>query len=88
MPCPLLCTATAMADTQVVRWFWEVSHSLSEARKKQLLFFVTGSDRVPIKVSNLPSNCLVVLTESVGGVGSVKGVGGLNLNSTGISASR
>ena len=33
----------------MVCWFWEVAHSLDEARKKRLLFFVTGSDRVPIK---------------------------------------
>jgi ubiquitin-protein ligase E3 A len=26
-----------------------VTHALPESRKKQLLFFVTGSDRVPIK---------------------------------------
>lgn len=35
---------------QMVRWFWEVAHSLSDAQKKKLLAFVTGSDRVPIKV--------------------------------------
>ncbi|GAX73417.1 hypothetical protein CEUSTIGMA_g869.t1 [Chlamydomonas eustigma] len=34
---------------EVVTWFWEVAHSLDEGRKKRLLFFVTGSDRVPIK---------------------------------------
>jgi hypothetical protein len=33
----------------VVRWFWDVALSLSDSRKRQLLFFVTGSDRVPIK---------------------------------------
>jgi hypothetical protein len=32
-----------------VRWFWEVAHALAEEAKKRLLFFVTGSDRVPIK---------------------------------------
>eukprot|EP00195_Chlamydomonas_chlamydogama_P006855 CAMPEP_0202911740 /NCGR_PEP_ID=MMETSP1392-20130828/55763_1 /ASSEMBLY_ACC=CAM_ASM_000868 /TAXON_ID=225041 /ORGANISM="Chlamydomonas chlamydogama, Strain SAG 11-48b" /LENGTH=556 /DNA_ID=CAMNT_0049602365 /DNA_START=33 /DNA_END=1703 /DNA_ORIENTATION=- len=37
------------AESQVVRWFWEVVHALDEAKKKRLLFFVTGSDRVPIK---------------------------------------
>lgn len=35
--------------TQVVTWFWEVVHCFSEEQKKRLLFFVTGSDRVPIK---------------------------------------
>ena len=35
--------------SQVVCWFWEVVHSLDEGRKKRLLAFVTGSDRVPIK---------------------------------------
>ena len=30
-------------------WFWEVVHGFSEEQKKRLLFFVTGSDRVPIK---------------------------------------
>jgi ubiquitin-protein ligase E3 A len=37
------------ASSQVVRWFWEVCHALDESRKKRLLAFVTGSDRVPIK---------------------------------------
>ncbi|BDA45778.1 probable E3 ubiquitin-protein ligase HECTD2 [Coccomyxa sp. Obi] len=36
-------------DSQVVTWFWEVVHGFSEEQKKRLLFFVTGSDRVPIK---------------------------------------
>lgn len=34
---------------QVVRWFWQVVHGLQQHQQKQLLFFVTGSDRVPIK---------------------------------------
>lgn len=34
---------------QVVKWFWEVVHSLPQEQQKQFLFFVTGSDRVPIK---------------------------------------
>ncbi|MEW5298074.1 MAG: hypothetical protein WDW36_001235 [Sanguina aurantia] len=37
------------ADSEPVRWFWEVVLAFSEAKKKRLLFFVTGSDRVPIK---------------------------------------
>ncbi|EFJ51258.1 hypothetical protein VOLCADRAFT_57484, partial [Volvox carteri f. nagariensis] len=36
-------------DSEPVRWFWEVVHALPPASQKQLLFFVTGSDRVPIK---------------------------------------
>ncbi|KAF6248565.1 ubiquitin protein ligase E3A [Scenedesmus sp. NREL 46B-D3] len=32
-----------------IRWFWEVVHSLDDAQQKRLLFFITGSDRVPIK---------------------------------------
>jgi ubiquitin-protein ligase E3 A len=31
-----------------VRWFWEVFSEFNEEKKKQLLFFVTGSDRAPI----------------------------------------
>lgn len=34
---------------QAVQWFWKVVHSLQPEQQKQLLFFVTGSDRVPIK---------------------------------------
>ncbi len=34
---------------QVIGWFWEVVHGFTEAQKKRLLMFVTGSDRVPIK---------------------------------------
>jgi ubiquitin-protein ligase E3 A len=30
------------------RWFWELVHAFPEEQKKRLLFFVTGSDRVPI----------------------------------------
>ncbi|KAL3161776.1 hypothetical protein ABBQ38_008870 [Trebouxia sp. C0009 RCD-2024] len=37
------------AQSQVVKWFWEVVHGLPQEQQKQLLFFVTGSDRVPIK---------------------------------------
>lgn len=37
------------AQSQAVKWFWEVVHSLQSEQQKQLLFFVTGSDRVPIK---------------------------------------
>ncbi|GBF93834.1 HECT E3 ubiquitin [Raphidocelis subcapitata] len=37
------------AASPVVRWFWEVVHSLDEPQRRRLLFFITGSDRVPIK---------------------------------------
>ena len=30
-------------------WFWEAVHGFTEAQKKRLLAFVTGSDRVPIR---------------------------------------
>eukprot|EP01136_Pigoraptor_vietnamica_P043660 Opistho-1_new@19362 len=32
----------------VIRNFWDVAHSLDEGQKRRLLFFATGSDRVPI----------------------------------------
>ena len=38
-----------MPTLQVVRWFWETVHAMDEEGKRRLLFFVTGSDRVPIK---------------------------------------
>ena len=40
---------TAWDKLQVVKWFWQVVHGLQQEQQKQLLFFVTGSDRVPIK---------------------------------------
>ena len=36
-------------EDDVIRWFWEVVDELPLEKKKKLLFFVTGSDRVPIK---------------------------------------
>jgi hypothetical protein len=30
------------------RAFWEIVHEFSDEEKKKLLFFATGSDRVPI----------------------------------------
>lgn len=36
-------------DSSVIQNFWEVVHSLEQEDKKKLLFFVTGSDRAPIK---------------------------------------
>ena len=38
-----------VADSRVVRCFWAVVHAMPEEQKKALLFFTTGSDRVPIK---------------------------------------
>jgi hypothetical protein len=35
-------------ETPVIQWFWQVVHSFSENEKKRLLFFTTGTDRVPI----------------------------------------
>jgi hypothetical protein len=47
--CPFLCTKH-MCMLQVVRWFWDVvHHHLQRDQQQQLLAFVTGSDRVPIK---------------------------------------
>ncbi|KAI8907246.1 hypothetical protein EDD86DRAFT_227847 [Gorgonomyces haynaldii] len=36
------------ADAPVVRYFWEIVKEFTDEQKKQLLFFTTGSDRVPI----------------------------------------
>ncbi|PVU93439.1 hypothetical protein BB561_003272 [Smittium simulii] len=35
-------------ETPVIRYFWDTVKSFSEKQKKKLLFFTTGSDRVPI----------------------------------------
>eukprot|EP00842_Homolaphlyctis_polyrhiza_P006083 jgi/Hompol1/6476/HPOL_002667-RA len=35
-------------DSPTIRHFWEVVHAMTEEQKKLLLFFTTGSDRVPI----------------------------------------
>ncbi|KAH8548788.1 hypothetical protein BGW37DRAFT_522980 [Umbelopsis sp. PMI_123] len=35
-------------DTPIIRAFWEIVHEFSDEEKKKLLFFATGSDRVPI----------------------------------------
>jgi len=34
------------ADTQVVKWFWEIVGQYNEEMKKKLMIFVTGSDRI------------------------------------------
>lgn len=36
------------AESQTVLFFWQVMEELSDEEKKKLLFFATGSDRVPI----------------------------------------
>ncbi|KAG2181863.1 hypothetical protein INT44_008679 [Umbelopsis vinacea] len=35
-------------DTPIIRAFWEIVHEFTDEEKKKLLFFATGSDRVPI----------------------------------------
>jgi hypothetical protein len=35
-------------DTPVIKAFWEIVHTWSDEQKKKLLFFTTGTDRVPI----------------------------------------
>ncbi|KAL2913858.1 hypothetical protein HK105_206592 [Polyrhizophydium stewartii] len=35
-------------DSPVIRYFWEVVHEFTDEQKKLLLFFATGSDRVPV----------------------------------------
>jgi len=37
------------AQTNVVKWFWQVVESYSEERRARLLQFVTGSCRVPLQ---------------------------------------
>lgn len=36
-------------DMQIIKDFWNIVHKLTIENKKKLLFFVTGSDRVPIE---------------------------------------
>lgn len=36
-------------DSNVIRYFWEVVHEMSLEDKKKLLFFITGSDRAPVR---------------------------------------
>ena len=41
-------------NSEVVRWFWEIVKAWDEGKKKQLLEFVTASDRIPVQgVRNL-----------------------------------
>jgi len=36
-------------ESKTVRYFWEIVHELPYEEKKKLLFFITGSDRVPFE---------------------------------------
>lgn len=36
------------ANSTIIKWFWEIVHAYEDKDKKRLLFFATGSDRVPI----------------------------------------
>lgn len=36
------------ATEQVIQWFWEIFEEASADNQRQLLFFVTGSDRIPV----------------------------------------
>eukprot|EP00761_Pharyngomonas_kirbyi_P013978 gb/GECH01014008.1/.p1 GENE.gb/GECH01014008.1/~~gb/GECH01014008.1/.p1 ORF type:complete len:721 (+),score=180.72 gb/GECH01014008.1/:1-2163(+) len=43
------------ADSDIIRWFWEIVHDFDVDQKKKLISFVTGSDRAPIKgLGSLP----------------------------------
>lgn len=35
-------------DHQVIKWFWEIVHNMEPQERRQLLEFVTATDRVPI----------------------------------------
>ena len=42
-------------DHRLIRWFWTIVHDYDIERKRRLLHFITGSDRVPLKgLSQLP----------------------------------
>lgn len=36
------------AESDTIKYFWEIVHQLTPEQKQKLLFFTTGSDRVPI----------------------------------------
>lgn len=38
-----------MADSNVVKWFWQAVEAFDEERRARLLQFVTGSTRVPLQ---------------------------------------
>lgn len=38
-----------VADSNIVRWFWQAVESFDEERRGRLLQFVTGSTRVPLQ---------------------------------------
>lgn len=35
-------------ERKVIVWFWEIVHAMNPEEKRQLLEFVTASDRVPV----------------------------------------
>jgi len=37
------------ADSPVIQWFWEIVFDYTEEKKRQLLEFVTASDRIPVR---------------------------------------
>lgn len=37
------------SSDKTIRWFWEVLHDMTLEDKKKFLFFLTGSDRIPIQ---------------------------------------
>lgn len=38
-----------MADSNIVKWFWQAVETFDEERRARLLQFVTGSTRVPLQ---------------------------------------
>lgn len=38
-----------VADSNIVKWFWQAVESFDEERRGRLLQFVTGSTRVPLQ---------------------------------------
>ena len=36
-------------ESLTIKAFWEIVHDFSEEDKKSLLFFITGSDRAPVR---------------------------------------
>ena len=38
-----------VADSNIVRWFWQAVETFDEERRARLLQFVTGSTRVPLQ---------------------------------------
>ncbi len=41
---------TGLPGAQIIVWLWDIVHEVfDDAKRRRLLFFVTGSDRAPIK---------------------------------------